>query len=380
MSVQPPTSGHDAPAPEPSPAWQLMRLLDGFVTTQLLYVAAKLGVAGVLADGPRSGAEVAQAVGVDPRTMTRVLRGLAIEDVVAETDDGRFALTPVGACLDALGGAAIVRGEVYYRSAGGLLDAVLDGGTAFERVYGERFFDHLDGHREHGAAFQASMAGRAEQEASDVVAAYDFGGVQRLVDVGGGRGVLLAAILQAVPELRGVLFDREAAVPAARTHLDAAGVGDRAVCAAGDFFVEVPADADAYVLSRVLHDWDDDDAGRILARCRAAMRPDSTAARGRGHPPRAGPRPSRGDPDGPPHAAAARGQRADGRRVPRAARSCRFRGAASRADAVAGRVGRHRSHAGVSRGPLSFARAFSDARSPPAATGHPPRRCRRSRC
>ena len=275
MSVQPPTSGRDAPAPEQSPAWQLMRLLDGFVTTQLLCVAAKLGVAGVLADGPRSGAEVAEAVGVDPRTMTRVLRGLAIEDVVAETDDGRFALTPVGACLDALGGAALVRGEVYYRSAGGLLDAVLDGGTAFERVYGERFFDHLDGHREHGAAFQASMAGRADQEASDVVAAYDFGGVQRLVDVGGGRGVLLAAILQAVPELRGVLFDREAAVSAARTHLDAAGVGDRAVCAAGDFFVEVPADADAYVLSRVLHDWDDDDAGRILARCRSAMRPDS---------------------------------------------------------------------------------------------------------
>ena len=121
------------------------------------------------------------------------------------------------------------------------------------------------------AAFQASMAGRAEREAGDVVAVYDFTGLRRLVDVGGGRGVLLSAILRAAPGLSGVLMDRPAAVPEARRRLDADGLGDRAECVAGDFFAAVPPGADAYLLSRVIHDWDDDDAVRILATCRAAM-------------------------------------------------------------------------------------------------------------
>ena len=108
-----------------------------------------------------------------------------------------------------------------------------------------------------------------------MVEAFDFSGIDRLVDVGGGRGVLLAAILRANPSLFGVLMDREAAISPARANLRAAGLGDRAECVAGDFFVSVPANADAYVLSRVLHDWDDVDAGRILATCRHAMRPDS---------------------------------------------------------------------------------------------------------
>ena len=128
-----------------------------------------------------------------------MLRGLVIEDVLAEDDDGRFALTPVGACLTALSGAAIARAEVYYAAAAALLDTVRGGGTAFERVHGERFFEHLGRHPAKDAAFQASMAGRAEQEAQDVVDAYDFGGIDHLVDVGGGRGVLLAAILDAAP-------------------------------------------------------------------------------------------------------------------------------------------------------------------------------------
>jgi hypothetical protein len=138
-------------------------------------------------------------------------------------------------------------------------------------VQGARFFDHLARHPEQEAAFQGSMAGRAEQEAHDVVAAYDFSGVRHVVDVGGGRGILLAEILRAAPQARGVLVDRAAAVPAARAHLDAAGLSDRAECGVDDFFVAVPPGGDAYVLSRVLHDWHDEDAARILATCRQAM-------------------------------------------------------------------------------------------------------------
>ena len=195
-------------------------------------MAAKLGVADVLADRPRTGAEVAEAVGADPDLLTRVLRGLAIEDVLEERDGGRFALTEVGACLrsevaGSLRGPLIVRGELYYQAAAGMLAAVRNGGTAFEQVYGGRFFDHLAGHPEQQAVFQASMTGRSEQEAGDVVAAYDFGGLSRLVDVGGGYGIMLWAVLRSAPELRAVLVDQPAVVEQARRRLEAEGVAGR---------------------------------------------------------------------------------------------------------------------------------------------------------
>ena len=249
----------------------LARAMDGFVTTQLLYVAAKLGVADALAAGPRTGAELAEAVGADAGALTRVLRGLAVEEVVDELADGRFALSATGESLHALQGPIVARAELYYVAATGLLDAVRDGGVPFERVHGERFFEHLGRDPDREVAFQASMVARAEREADDVVDAYDFRAARRLIDVGGGNGVLLGAILRAAPHLRAVLLDREAATSAARARLEADRVGDRAECVAGDFFASVPAGADTYLLSRVIHDWDDDDAQRILATCRAAM-------------------------------------------------------------------------------------------------------------
>jgi hypothetical protein len=184
-------------------------------------------------------------------------------------------LTPIGECLPAYRGAALARGDLYSSAAGGLLDSVLEGGTPFERIYEQPFFDHLDGHAEHQAAFEASMAGRAEREAAAVVAAYDFGRGHTVVDVGGGSGVLLAAILTDRHDVRGVLVDRAASIEAARAHLESAALADRADCVTGDFFTAVPRGGDIYVLSRILHDWDDHDAGRILATCRDAMEPGS---------------------------------------------------------------------------------------------------------
>jgi ubiquinone/menaquinone biosynthesis C-methylase UbiE len=148
---------------------------------------------------------------------------------------------------------------------------VRGGGVAYELAHDEPFFEHLARHPEREAAFQASMAGRAAQEVADVVAAYDFGNLDRLVDVGGGAGNLLAAILRAAPQLRGVLFDRPGVAPAAEQRMRDAGVWERCELVAGDFFESVPSGADAYVLSRVLHDWDDAEAARILARVREAM-------------------------------------------------------------------------------------------------------------
>jgi hypothetical protein len=255
---------------------RLAHLMDGYLTTQLLYVAAKLGVADALAAGPRSGAAIGQAVGAGADAVTRILRGLVIEEVLTEDEDGRFALTPLGSAMrtgvaGSLHGPIIVRGELYQRAAAGLLDAVRHGGTAFEHVYGERFFEHLDHHAGHEAAFQGSMAGRAENEAADIVAAYDFGALDSIVDVGGGEGVLLEAVVRSTAHLSATLVDRPQVVARARDRLTAAGLDHRCRFVTGDFFTSVPAGAGAYLLSRVLHDWSDADAGRILATCRDAM-------------------------------------------------------------------------------------------------------------
>jgi hypothetical protein len=248
-----------------TPDARLAWLTDGYVTTQLLFVAAELGVADVLADGPCSADQVAEKVGADAGVLHRVLRGLAAEEVLEELPGGRFGLTATGQLLregveGSQRGAVLARGGLYYGALAGLLDAVRDGGVPFERVHGRTFFEHLDAHPAESARFQASMAVRAAREAAAVVEAYDFRRFRTLVDVGGGTGVLLAAILRAAPGVSAVLFDRPEVVRDAQVpHV------------AGDFFVEVPAGADAYVLSRVIHDWSDADAVAILRTVRRAI-------------------------------------------------------------------------------------------------------------
>jgi len=261
-------------------AVRLTALADGFLTTQLLYVAVRLRLADVLADGPRSAVAVASAVGGSPGVIRRVLRGLCLDDVFVERGDGLFGLGTLGELLrDGVPGSQrgpiLARGEIYYAAAAGLLAAATDGASAFEAAYGQPFFAHLDSAPDHAAVFQASMAGRAGHEAAAVVAAYDFGGLRRLVDVGAGSGLLTGAALRAAPELTATLVDRPAALSLAREQLSAAGLASRCTFEAGDFFAAVPAGGDGYLLSRVLHDWDDADAARILGVCRAAMAPEA---------------------------------------------------------------------------------------------------------
>jgi hypothetical protein len=252
-----------------SAAAQLARLADGYLVTQLLHLAVELGVPDALATGPRDAQELAAELGAEPGPLHRVLRGLAAEEVLEELPDGRFALGETGQLLRAgvpgsLRGAVTVRAQLYYGAVAGLPDAVRHGGTPFELVHGRPFFEHLAAAPERLAAFQASMADRSAREAGAVVAAYDLSGVGSVVDVGGGTGTLLHAVRERVPAADVLLFDRPEV--AARSDLPAAG---------GDFFTEVPGGADAYLLSRVLHDWDDEDAVRVLRTCRAALRPDS---------------------------------------------------------------------------------------------------------
>jgi hypothetical protein len=217
------------------------RLMDGYLSTQLLYVAAQLRLADLLSDGPRSSTELAGSTVTRRSALHRVLRGLVVDGVLDEEADGRFRLTDAGRLLeserpDSMWGAVMARGELYYQAAGALIETVRDGGSAFHHAHGVGFFEALAARPDRGAAFHASMTARSQQEAAEIVNAYDFSSFKRVVDVGGGRGLLLSAILNAHPHVQGTLFDRPEALTDVRLALDAAGVVSRCTLAPGDFF------------------------------------------------------------------------------------------------------------------------------------------------
>ena len=254
-------------------------LMDGYLGTQLLYVAARLGLADLLANGPQSVDRVAAATGADPSNLYRILRGLAMYGLLYQAED-TFGLTDAGRYLQSdvegsLRGAILSRGDLYYHAASGLLHSARSGSAAFQHVFGTGFFDHLAASPDRLVAFQQSMVARSQVEAADLLRAHDFSGYRHVIDVGGGFGVTLAAILTAYPALHGTLFDRPEVTQAAQARLTAAGVHARCTVVAGDAFDAIPRGGDLYLLSRVVHDWPDDDAVRILQSCRRAMNDDA---------------------------------------------------------------------------------------------------------
>lgn len=258
------------------PRARLELLADGYLVTQLLYVAVDLKLAERLAEGPRTVESLAAEIELDAGKLRRVMRGLAAFGLLDEPGDETFGLTATGTLLRegvprSVRERILARGELYYGAFGKLRNSLRGNRTAFEHEYGTDFWDYLTTRPEFTAVYQASMAARSGHEAAAVVASYDFGGLSTLVDVGGGRGVLLEAILAANPGVSGMLFDQPDVVANALPSLpeDTEIVG-------GDFFADVPAGADVYVMSEVIHDWGDEEATRILGTVRRAMRPDST--------------------------------------------------------------------------------------------------------
>jgi hypothetical protein len=257
-------------------AFRMLGLAFGGLIAQAVYVAAKLGLADLLAGGPRTAEELAAASGAHPRSLARLLRALSSFEVFAERDDGRFELNALGATLRSDGpgsvrAAVIQAGDpTSARACVEMLHSVRTGTPAFDRVFGRPFFDYLAAHPESGAMFDAGMANFSDMENAPIAQSYDFSGARRVVDVGGGHGGFLAEILRANPTLHGVLYDQAQVVRDA-PFIHAAGVTDRCTIVAGDFFVSIPAGGDVYVLKRILHDWDDDTCVGMLRRCREAM-------------------------------------------------------------------------------------------------------------
>jgi len=258
----------------------LYRLATAHYQSQAVYVAAKLGIADHLADGPQTHDALAKATGTQAPSLRRVLRLLAAAGVLNEREDGRFELTAVGSFLKSGPGsfraaAQLFAGPMIWKSWGDLLTTVRTGETAMPRVFGTGSFEYFEQHPEEGAVFDEAMGAFTAMTAIAVAAAYDFSSMRKVVDVGGSQGALLAGILRANPKLRGVVFDLPRLADGARRAIAASGVADRLEFAGGDFFEAVPPDADAYLLKHVIHDWDDAKATRILRTCRAAMGPET---------------------------------------------------------------------------------------------------------
>lgn len=258
------------------PPFALFRMVTGYYVSRALYVAAKLGIADLLAAGPRAHDELAEATATHADSLRRALRLLASAGVLIEEDDGRFALTPIGACLrsgvpGSMRAATLLFGGITQQAWGDLLHSVETGEPAFRRTFGMDPFDYMAEHPDEAANFDAAMADFTKHIAIAVAAAYDFSPFRRIVDVGAGNGALLAGILTANLTPTGVLFDLPGVVTRATKQIRDFGLEDRCEIVGGDFFEEVPGGGDAYLLKHVIHDWNDDRATEILRTCRRAM-------------------------------------------------------------------------------------------------------------
>lgn len=242
--------------------------------SQMVYVVTKLGIADAIGDGAKTPKEIASELGLDAGALHRLLRAVAGLGVVVE-EGGRFALTAMGAALrkNAPGPAraTILWLGSMWSTYGELPYSMKTGRPAFEKVHGKPFFEHLANDAEAGAVFNETMIGMHGDEPDAIVAAYDFSGARNIVDVGGGTGNLLATVLRANPHARGTLLDVPQVADSARARLAALGLGERCDFVGGDFFEKVPSGGDVYLLSHVVHDWDETNGRRVLAACRAAM-------------------------------------------------------------------------------------------------------------
>ena len=250
--------------------------------SQAIHVAAALGIADLIADEPKSAEQLAQATGVQAESLRRVMRTLAGFGVFAEDGPDRFAFTPIGEFLKAgvLGSlrpaALFFGGEDAAKAEGLLLHCVKTGETAYEKLYGksDALFERFQKDPVAAELFNATMTGFSTLHLTGVLDAYDFSTIKKLVDLGGGHGRNLAEILKRHPKMRGILFDMPHAFEGGNKTIAQAGLSERCEVVSGDFFKSVPSGADGYLLSRVIHDWDDETSIAILKVVRNAIAPD----------------------------------------------------------------------------------------------------------
>ena len=264
----------------PTPV-RVMQMITGHWAAQIVGTAARLGVADQIAKGVTRSDDIAEAVGASPDASFRLLRAGATLGLFSEGAARSFSLTPLGELLregvpGSLRHFAIAEIDTaHWLPWGRLYEAVVSGRSPAESALGMSPWAYYGQHPEQEAHFAMAMSEHSAQVAAQAAEALDLSGVRRIVDVGGSRGILLAAMLRRAPDARGVLFDQPQVVEGAEPSLREQGVADRVERVGGDFLAAVPAGGDLYLLKHIIHDWDDARSAQILATCRKAMGADS---------------------------------------------------------------------------------------------------------
>jgi hypothetical protein len=261
------------------PRFNIGEMIWGMAMSQAVYVTAKLGIIDALCEGPKTARVIAHAVRAHEPSLRRLLQMLTTIDILNEEADGTFRPTATGELLasgharSSRAMAILMASPFVWQAWGRLEEAVMTGKPAFDQHFGESFFEFLDGRPEEAMIFHAAMTGSSSGDSTSVLEAYDFSGCRRIVDVGGGKGALLQAILNRYPRASGVLCDLPAVAAAAQAQMDLA-VAHRCEFVGADMFQEVPAGGDVYILRNILHDWNDAQVLQLLQNCRRAMAAD----------------------------------------------------------------------------------------------------------
>lgn len=258
-------------------SFQMLQIISGFWISRAVYAIAKLGIPDLLKSGPKTAEELASATKMHAPSLFRVLRALVSVKILNSAEGGRFSQTPLSETLvtDAPGSlrwfAMSELGQEHYPAWGNLMHSLKTGEIAFDNFFGVDIWAYFQQNPEDAAVFNNSMSSMTAVTNEAITSRYDFSGFNTIVDVGGGHGGLITAILKANPKLKGVLFDAEEVIEGARPKLEAAGVADRCETVAGNFFKSVPAGGDVYIMKWIIHDWDDEKALTILRHCRNQM-------------------------------------------------------------------------------------------------------------
>ena len=262
------------------PTSAMLRVVTNFWLSRAVYVAAKLGLADLLKEAPQTDEELALATQTHAPSLYRVLRALAGAGILIEDEQHRFTLTAVGAVLrtDVEGSLrawiTVQLGDEHYRAWGDSLYSVQTGEIAFDHIFGMGAWKYRAQNPAHAKVFDEAMANLTGIYNGAVLSSYSFSQFRRIVDIGGGDGGLLVAILQRNPDVKGVLVDVPHVAENAKKRIEGAKLGDRCQIVAGDAFISVPDNGDAYILSRVIHDWDDSRSLDLLRNCHRAMATD----------------------------------------------------------------------------------------------------------
>jgi hypothetical protein len=256
----------------------LMQMLTGFWVSQALYSVAKVGVADQLKEGPQSVADLARKLNANEENLFRVMRALASLGIFQETADRVFELTPVAALLisdspNSMRPIALMLGKENYQAWGNLDRAIQYGESPFEITYGMNAYEYFEKHPDAAENFNSAMTALVSNDNAAILEAFDFSEFHTIVDVGGGHGMLLSAILKRYEALTGVLFDLPHVVANAKTLLQSHGIAERCRIESGNFYEAVPLGGDAYLLSRVLHGFSDELCSRILRCIHTAIPP-----------------------------------------------------------------------------------------------------------